>query len=249
NIKERREERMKKVLLAVSLLANVALAGALIYTTVEKNNLDRQRENLAIRNEQYQKKIEESSTINSTELRESTISTSNASMDNNYVERISESSTEPEEDSSGRVELLNHVYFFESFNGSITPREGELSHMSERFTRTPVTVKNNSGTWQADLYTNNDKTAQIVQEGTTLFDGTWKHTKAFEVLSLKSSLQNSTRNDLVSSFSQRSWNDPEVARLAQTVLENASNQSVSDEQWQQFSNDTIQKLDTMKKIN
>ena len=241
---------MKKVLLTVSLLANVALVGALIYTTAEKNSLDRQRGNLAIRNEQYQKKMEETGSINSTEPQEGTNSVSNTSMDNNnYVERTPEINTEPEEDSSGKVELLSHVYFFEGFSGSITPREGELSHMSERFTRTPVTVKTNSGTWQADLYTNNDKTAQIVQEGTTLFDGTWKHTKAFEVLSLKSSLQNSTRNDLVASFAQRSWNDPEVARLAQMALENASAQNISNEQWQQISNDIIKQLEIMENGN
>lgn len=35
---------MKKVLLTVSLLANVVLAGALIYTTMEINKLDDQRE-------------------------------------------------------------------------------------------------------------------------------------------------------------------------------------------------------------
>lgn len=43
---------MKKVLLTVSLLANVVLAGALIYTTMEINKLDDQRENLQIANDQ-----------------------------------------------------------------------------------------------------------------------------------------------------------------------------------------------------
>lgn len=49
---------MKKVLLTVSLLANVVLAGALIYTTMEINKLDGQRENLQIANDQLERKLD-----------------------------------------------------------------------------------------------------------------------------------------------------------------------------------------------
>ncbi|MGL9796202.1 hypothetical protein IGJ53_003015 [Enterococcus sp. DIV1283b] len=52
---------MKKVILAVSLVANIALAGGLFYTITEMNKLDDQRESLAISNEQYQRKLDEAS--------------------------------------------------------------------------------------------------------------------------------------------------------------------------------------------
>lgn len=92
--------------------------------------------------------------------------------------------------------------------------------------------------------------AQITDSnGNALYSGTVKPTKELEILSLKSSLQNSTRNDLVTSLPQRSWNDPEVANLAQKTLENASDQNISDEQWQQLSNDIIKQLETMDKGN
>ena len=42
---------MKKVLFAVSLVVNIALAGGLFYTITEMNKLDDQRESLAISNE------------------------------------------------------------------------------------------------------------------------------------------------------------------------------------------------------
>ncbi|MFB8505144.1 hypothetical protein ACFC4I_05245 [Enterococcus durans] len=246
---------MKKVLLIVSLLANVALVGALIYTIAERNSLDRQRESLAISNEQYQKKLEGSSSPNSTETKKTATSVSNHSMDNSAVEGTvsstnSEGSSQEATGTSKAIELFSQNYYFDGFNGTITSREGELSHMSEHFTRSPITVTDSSGTYNADLYTNHDGTAQITDSnGNTLYSGTVKPTKELEILSLKSSLQNSSRNDLVTSLPQRSWNDPEVANLAQKTLENASDQNISDEQWQQLSNDIIKQLETMDKGN
>lgn len=166
---------MKKVLLTVSLLANVALAGALIYTTAERNNLDRQRESLAITNEQYQKKLEEYSTTGSTESQEDATSVSNSYM-NNYSTEDSMNSEENSQEVTGTsegIKLFRQIYYFDAFDGTITPREGELSQMSEHFTRSPITVTDSSGTYNADLYTNNDGTAQIMQNGSTvLYSGT-----------------------------------------------------------------------------
>ncbi len=55
---------MKKVLFAVSLVVNIALAGGLFYTITEMNKLDDQRESLAISNEQYKRKLDEASSTN-----------------------------------------------------------------------------------------------------------------------------------------------------------------------------------------
>lgn len=54
---------MKKVLLTVSLLANVVLAGGLIYATMETNKLDDQRENLQIANDQLERKLDGSTRV------------------------------------------------------------------------------------------------------------------------------------------------------------------------------------------
>jgi len=242
---------MKNALLTVSLLVNLALVGAMIYTTIEKNNLDLQRENLAISNEKYQKKLEKFSSTTSTETQETATSVSNSSDNNSPIESTIESAESSQEvtDNSEGVKLLNHIYYFDGFSGTIMARNEETSQMSEQFTRTPVTIINNSGTWQADLFTNNDGTAQIVQQGTTILNGTWKPTKEFEILSLKSFLSNSTRVEIVNFLTQRTWNDTGVSELAQTALENASAQNVSDEQWKQLSNDIIDQLETMERVN
>lgn len=164
---------MRKVLLTVSLLANVALAGALIYTTAERNNLDRQRESLAITNEQYQKKLY--NTTGSTESQEDATSVSNSYMNNSSTENSmnSEESSQEVTGTNEGIKLFRQIYYFDGFDGTITPREGELSQMSEHFTRSPITVTDSSGTYNADLYTNNDGTAQIMQNGSTvLYSGT-----------------------------------------------------------------------------
>ena len=237
---------MKKVLLTVSLLANVALTGALIYTSIEIQKLDDQRENLTIANDQYKRKLDDM------EIQESEVSStsdSNALVNNDSVKRIPESSTASAKNSNDSIELHNHLYLFDDFNGTIK-ETGEPAHMSEHFTRSSVTISDSNGTYNATLFDNNDGTAQITDlNGNILYSGSWKPTKALEILSLKSSLQNSTRNDLVAFFAQRSWNDPEIARLAQTALENASAQNISNEQWQQISNDIIKQLETMENGN
>ncbi|HGF7384026.1 TPA: hypothetical protein QFM66_002119 [Enterococcus faecium] len=237
---------MKKVLLTVSLLANVALVGALIYTNTEIQKLDDQRESLTIANDQYKRKLDGAETQ---EPEIGSTSDSNVSMNNDSVESIPESSTSSADNSSDSIELHNHLYHFDDFSGTIE-ETGEPAHMSEHFTRSSVTISDSNGTYNATLFDNNDGTAQITDlDGNILYSGSWKPTKAFEILSLKSSLQNSTRNDLVASFAQRSWNDPEIARLAQTALENASAQNISNEQWQQISNDIIKQLETMENGN
>lgn len=172
---------MKMVLLTVSLLANVALAGALIYTIAERDNLDRQRESLAITNEQYQKDLEESSSTDSIESQTDVANVSNSYTNNSSSAENSMSSEERFQEATGTsegIKLFRSIYYFDGFNGTITSREGEVSHMSEHFTRSPITVTDSNGTYNADLYTNNDGTAQIMQNSDStvvLYSGTYEH--------------------------------------------------------------------------
>ncbi|WP_207302241.1 hypothetical protein [Enterococcus faecium] len=52
---------MKNTLLTISLIANVALGGAVIYTSTEISKLNDQLESMQIANDQLQRKLEESS--------------------------------------------------------------------------------------------------------------------------------------------------------------------------------------------
>ncbi|MCA6775474.1 hypothetical protein [Enterococcus mundtii] len=158
---------MTNVLFAISLLANVALAGGLIYTTTEMHKLDDQRESLAISNDQYKRKLNESSST-SESAPEGTETLSNSEA--NSLE--SSASTTEEADGSG-IRLYRNIYHFDNFSGTIAKGEG-LSQMSEHFTKSPVTVTDSSGTYSADLYTNHDGTAQIMQGSKELYSGTYE---------------------------------------------------------------------------
>ncbi|EGP5191764.1 hypothetical protein EID30_09990 [Enterococcus faecium] len=96
-------------------------------------------------------------------------------MNNSSTENSmnSEESSQEVTGTSEGIKLFRQIYYFDGFDGTITPREGELSQMSEHFTRSPITVTDSSGTYNADLYTNNDGTAQIMQnDSTVLYRGT-----------------------------------------------------------------------------
>lgn len=173
---------MKKVLFTVSLLANVAFAGALIYTTMEINKLDDQRENLQIANDQLERKLdgltstsegapeatEEGTNVSSTveSYTESTVST----QETLQAEPTTQGKTMP-------FTLYKNLYYFDGFNGRIAEREG-LSKMQENATVSPVTVNMVGGTTynNADLYTNtHDNIATVVVDGQTILSGTYEH--------------------------------------------------------------------------
>ncbi|EOY2690462.1 hypothetical protein ACP3BN_002727 [Enterococcus hirae] len=169
---------MKKVLLTVSLLANVVLAGGLIYATMETNKLDDQRENLQIANDQLERKLDGSTSTSegAPEATEEATSVSSNSMDN-VPQNVTESSIALENNSGNAqgsaegIKLYKEIYHFGNFSGSVVEGAGE-SQMSEHFTKRPIIVTDSSGTYNADLYTNSDGTAQIMKNDRTIFYGT-----------------------------------------------------------------------------
>ncbi len=178
---------MKKVLFAISLLANVALAGGLFYTTTEMHKLDDQRESLAISNDQYKRKLNESSSTSegAPEATEEGTGVSNTSTVESYTD-TTESTVSAQETSKAEAAtkgktmpftLYGNLYYFDGFNGRIAEREG-LAKMQENATVSPVTVSMVGGTTynNADLYTNtHDNTATIVVDGKTILSGTYEH--------------------------------------------------------------------------
>ena len=166
---------MKKVLFAISLLANVALAGGLIYTTIEMHKLDDQRESLAISNDQYKRKLNESNSTSegAPEATETTSSSLEANYTSETQNSLESSASATEEADGSGIKLYRNIYHFDNFSGTIAEGEG-LSQMSEHFTKSPVTVTDSSGTYSADLYTNHDGTAQIMQGSKELYSGTYE---------------------------------------------------------------------------
>lgn len=178
---------MKKVLLTVSLLANVVLAGALIYTTMEINKLDEQRENLQIANDQLERKLDGSTSTSegaSEAIEEgtgvSTTSTVESYTDTTESTARAQETPQAEAATQGKTmpfTLYGNLYYFDGFNGRIAEREG-LAKMQENATVSPVTVSMVGGTTynNADLYTNtHDNTATIVVDGKTILSGTYEH--------------------------------------------------------------------------
>ena len=178
---------MKKVLLTVSLLANVVLAGALIYTTMEINKLDEQRENLQIANDQLERKLDGSTSTSegASEATEEGTGVSTTSTVESYT-ATTESTASAEEPPQAEAAtqgktmpftLYGNLYYFDGFNGRIAEREG-LAKMQENATVSPVTVSMVGGTTynNADLYTNTHyNTATIVLDGKTILSGTYEH--------------------------------------------------------------------------
>lgn len=161
---------MKKVLLTVSLLANIVLAGALIYTTMEINKLDDQRENLQIANDQLERKLD-GSTSTSEGTGVSTTSTVESYTDTTESTARAQETPQAEAATQGKTmpfTLYGNLYYF----------DGGLAKMQENATVSPVTVSMVGGTTynNADLYTNtHDNTATIVVDGKTILSGTYEH--------------------------------------------------------------------------
>ncbi|KAB5920716.1 hypothetical protein GA617_10005, partial [Bifidobacterium adolescentis] len=90
------KNKMKNVLLTISLIANIVLAGVQFYTVTEMNKIDDKRESLAIDNEQYKKNLAElnSTTENNQEVLESSRNVyGNESQSNSENSIVSEEST------------------------------------------------------------------------------------------------------------------------------------------------------------
>lgn len=161
---------MKNTLLTISLIANVALGGVVIYTSTEISKLNDQLESMQIANDQLQRKLEESS---STTAQSSTMEGATA-----------ESSTATTEATTTPANVVYTIgdtnYNFPASGLTIeqdTSREG-LAKMQENATVSPVTVSMVGGTTynNADLYTNtHDNTATIVVDGKTILSGTYEH--------------------------------------------------------------------------
>ncbi len=137
---------MKKVLLTVSLLANIVLAGALIYTTMEINKLDDQRENLQIANDQLERKLDGSTSTSegAPEATEESTGVSTTSTVESYTD-TTESTVSAQETSQAEAAtqgktmpftLYGNLYYFDGFNGRIAEREG-LAKMQENATVSP----------------------------------------------------------------------------------------------------------------
>lgn len=178
---------MKKVLLTVSLLANVALAGGLFYTTTKMHELDVHRESLAVSNEQLQRKLNESNSTNESTPEAAGEATSVSSESANNVSQNSTESTVSAQETTQSESvaqskampftLYGNLYYFDGFNGRIAEREG-LAKMQENATVSPVTVNMVGGTTynNADLYTNtHDNATTVVVDGETILSGTYEH--------------------------------------------------------------------------
>lgn len=174
---------MKKVLFTVSLLANVVCAGTLIYTTMEINKLDNQRENLQIANDQLERKLDRltSTSEDTSESTEEGTSVSTISTLEGYTESTgsTQETLQAEPETQGKTmpfTLYRNLYYFDGFNGRIAEREG-LSKMLEIATVSPVTVNMVGGTTynNAELYTNtHDNIATVVVDGKTILSGTYE---------------------------------------------------------------------------
>lgn len=178
---------MKNTLLTISLIANVALGGAVIYTSTEISKLNDQLESMQIANDQLQRKLEESSSTSEGDPKatEEGTGVSNTSTVESYTDTTestvsTQETPQAESATQGKTmpfTLYGNLYYFDGFNGRIAEREG-LAKMQENATVSPVTVSMVGGTTynNADLYTNtHDNTATIVVDGKTILSGTYEH--------------------------------------------------------------------------
>ena len=165
---------MKKVLFAVSLVVNIALAGGLFYTITEMNKLDDQRESLAISNEQYKRKLDEASSTNvdtQEAVESSTIVYSNESSE---TLTNSERSTAPATETVSQkatITIGSKVFTF-IVNGLTIEHD---SSRTGKMTEFPVIVTTPSATLNGILVQdNNDNNCYIMVDGQTLYRGTYQ---------------------------------------------------------------------------
>ncbi|EME8112544.1 hypothetical protein MZM67_002539 [Enterococcus faecium] len=161
---------MKKVLFAISLLANVALAGGLIYTTTEMHKLDDQRESLAISNDQYKRKLNESSSTSESAPEGTETTLSSSENYTNVAQNSSESYSQP---STVTYTIGDHNYNFEASDLTIKDDNGERkAQMSELMHKYPILITDANGTQEAWLIAdNNDSNCYIQVYDTVLYNG------------------------------------------------------------------------------
>lgn len=169
---------MKKVLFAVSLVVNIALAGGLFYTITEMNKLDDQRESLAISNEQYKRKLDEASSTNvdtQEAVESSTIVYSNESSETLTNSARSTAPATETVSQKATITIGSKVFTF-IVNGLTiehdSSRTGKMTELSHEF---PVIVTTPSATLNGILVQdNNDNNCYIMVDGQTLYRGTYQ---------------------------------------------------------------------------
>lgn len=168
---------MKNVLLTISLVANIVLAGGLFYTVTEMNKIDEQRESLAIDNEQYKKNLSESSSIpedNQEVLESSRNVYGSESQSNSENSIMSEESTETEPQNA-TITIGARVFTFVANGLTVEQdlsRQGKMTELSHEF---PVTVTTPSATLDGVLVqNNNDNNCYIMIDGQTIYSGTYQ---------------------------------------------------------------------------
>ena len=154
---------MKNTLLTISLIANVALGGAVIYTSTEISKLNDQLESMQIANDQLQRKLEES---NSTTAQSSTMEGAAA-----------ESSTATTEATTTPANVVYTIgdtnYNFPASGLTIeqdTSREGRMGTLDHEY---PVLITDSNGTRSGWLIADNyDKNCSIMVGSETVYQGT-----------------------------------------------------------------------------
>lgn len=171
---------MKNVLLTISLVANIVLAGGLFYTVTEMNKVDDQRENLAIINEQYKKNLAESNST--TEDDQEVLESSRNGYGNelNESQSNSENSVVPEESvetesQTATITIGTRVFTFVANGLTIEQdlsRQGKMTELSHEF---PVIVTTPSATLDDVLVQdNNDNNCYIMIDGQIIYSGTYQ---------------------------------------------------------------------------
>ncbi|ENZ5545742.1 MULTISPECIES: hypothetical protein [Enterococcus] len=168
---------MKNVLLTISLIANIVLAGVLFYTVTEMNKIDDKRESLAIDNEQYKKNLAElnSTTENNQEVLESSRNVyGNESQSKSENSIVSEESTEIEPQNA-TITIGTRVFNFVANGLTIEQdlsKQGKMTELSHEY---PVIVTTPSATLDGVLVQdNNDNNCYIMIDGQTIYSGTYQ---------------------------------------------------------------------------
>lgn len=168
---------MKNVLLTISLIANIVLAGVLFYTVTEMNKIDDKRESLAIDNEQYKKNLAElnSTTENNQEVLESSRNVyGNESQSKSENSIVSEESTEIEPQNT-TITIGTRVFNFVANGLTIEQdlsKQGKMTELSHEY---PVIVTTPSATLDGVLVQdNNDNNCYIMIDGQTIYSGTYQ---------------------------------------------------------------------------
>ena len=168
---------MKNVLLTISLIANIVLAGVLFYTVTEMNKIDDKRESLAIDNEQYKKNLAElnSTTENNQEVLESSRNVyGNESQSKSENSIVSEESTEIEPQNA-TITIGTREFNFVANGLTIDQdlsNQGKMTELSHEY---PVIVTTPSATLDGVLVQdNNDNNCYIMIDGQTIYSGTYQ---------------------------------------------------------------------------